>query len=301
MDVSIGWLVRETSCFEEYLSPELSVRSVLCIRISAFLKDVIFVLQTVDFLKWYYTCPATNYGAFGYSNVRYLKSQEQQFECSHLIHLTSIEDQFRLEPIQENSSCAPNEDWTCGIATSTYDQLDANSAVAQNQILANVNEGLVRRKRGPPIQNQKNDALIEIPEDGIYMLILVIQSKAKNIFNAQIEVEMKSDHGYLSAVEWPLLHFYGLMCLVYLGLAIGWLVVSATQFRDLLRIQFWIGGVILLGMIEKAVFYAEYQSINSTGQSVKGAVLAAEIISTMKRALARILVIIVSLGFGIVK
>ena len=91
------------------------------------------------------------------------------------------------------------------------------------------------------------------------------------------------------------------MCFVYLIYALGWLIFSALQWRDLLRIQFWIGAVIFLGMLEKAAFYAEYQSINSTGQSFKGAVLFAELISCLKRTLARMLVIIVSLGFGIVK
>lgn len=65
---------------------------------------------------------------------------------------------------------------------------------------------------------------------------------------------------------------------------------------------FRIGAVILLGMIEKAVFYLEYSSINSTGTTqVKGAILFAELVSCLKRALSRILVLIVSLGYGIVK
>lgn len=44
------------------------------------------------------------------------------------------------------------------------------------------------------------------------------------------------------------------MCLVYVIYGIAWLVVSFCQWRDLLRIQFWIGGVILLGMLEKVIF-----------------------------------------------
>lgn len=87
----------------------------------------------------------------------------------------------------------------------------------------------------------------------------------------------------------------------YVGIGITWLSVSFAHWRDLLRIQFWIMGVILLGMLEKAVFYGEYQSINSTGVSLPGAVLLAEWVSCAKRTLARMLVIIVSLGFGIVK
>lgn len=95
--------------------------------------------------------------------------------------------------------------------------------------------------------------------------------------------------------------FYGIMCIIYVTFGLAWLLVSFCQWRDLLRIQFWIGGVILLGMLEKATFYAEYQNINSTGISMKGAVLLAECVSCGKRTLARMLVIIVSLGFGIVK
>lgn len=55
-------------------------------------------------------------------------------------------------------------------------------------------------------------------------------------------------------------------------------------------------------MIEKAMFYEEYHSINSTGESsLLGTVFIAELISSGKRTLARELVIIVSLGYGIVK
>lgn len=57
------------------------------------------------------------------------------------------------------------------------------------------------------------------------------------------------------------------MCIVYVLLAVLWLVLSACYWRDLLRIQFWIGGVIFLGMLEKAVYYAEFQSIRYEGLS----------------------------------
>lgn len=51
------------------------------------------------------------------------------------------------------------------------------------------------------------------------------------------------------------------MCGVYVFLGTAWLIVCWLQWRDLLRIQFWIGAVILLGMLEKATFYAEYRYI----------------------------------------
>lgn len=91
------------------------------------------------------------------------------------------------------------------------------------------------------------------------------------------------------------------MCAVYIVYGLFWLVMLCCNWRDLLRLQFWIGAVIFLGMLEKAVFLAEFESINNTGVSVRGAAVFAELVSCMKRTLARMLIVIVSLGFGIVK
>jgi len=56
-------------------------------------------------------------------------------------------------------------------------------------------------------------------------------------------------------------------------------------------------------MVEKAAFYAEYYELNLVGHldNIYGVMTMAEVISCLKRTLARTLVIIVSLGFGIVK
>ncbi|KAJ8971451.1 hypothetical protein NQ314_000708 [Rhamnusium bicolor] len=139
-----------------------------------------------------------------------------------------------------------------------------------------------------------------ITHDGVYVLALKVNTNTSE-YNIGVHIEMKNDYGYLSAVDWPLLPFYGFMCIYYVILGLIWLILSFLQWRDLLRVQFWIGGVILLGMLEKATFYAEYQRINNTGTRVEGAMLLAEWVSCAKRTLARMLVVIVSLGFGIVK
>lgn len=59
------------------------------------------------------------------------------------------------------------------------------------------------------------------------------------------------------------------MCIVYILYGVLWLTWSACYWKDILRIQFWIAAVIFLGMLEKAVFYSEYQNLNSTGLSSK--------------------------------
>ena len=79
------------------------------------------------------------------------------------------------------------------------------------------------------------------------------------------------------------------------------MVFGAIHWKDLLRVQFWIGAVIGMGLIEQAVFLGEYEQVNQTGLLYQWAEMTAEFISILKRTLARCLVLIVSLGYGLVK
>ncbi|RWS28673.1 transmembrane protein 87A-like isoform X1 [Leptotrombidium deliense] len=300
--IKLGWVIRDSPCFEEYLGPEISL---------------------VDYLKWYYSCPVILLGDFGYSEVRYLKTEEIQVKCDSFVDqkLTKVLDTFSVGRIGNSSTCSPNPSLNskkCGSSPPPPASLFGSNFEKMQNLLDEKSVTNKRRKRsshdGKPVDVSNasrtiispegiktSDHQVKIPYDGVYLLVLYIEGINGVKFSAKVDIEMKGKLGYLSAVEWPLLPFYGVMCIVYVIFAIGWLIVSALQWRDLLRIQFWVGAVIFLGMIEKAVFYAEYQSINSTGQSVQGAVLFAELLSCLKRTLARMLVIIVSLGFGIVK
>ncbi|XP_054421520.1 transmembrane protein 87A isoform X1 [Pteronotus mesoamericanus] len=142
-------------------------------------------------------------------------------------------------------------------------------------------------------------------QDAPYIFIVHIgissskESSKENLFTMTVEV--KGPYEYLTLEEYPLMIFFMVMCIVYVLFGVLWLAWSACYWRDLLRIQFWIGAVIFLGMLEKAVFYAEFQNIRYKGEPVQGALILAELLSAVKRSLARTLVIIVSLGYGIVK
>ncbi|XP_078103218.1 transmembrane protein 87A isoform X1 [Sander vitreus] len=177
------------------------------------------------------------------------------------------------------------------------------AAVQKESVPAETGNAAVPRKEAPA--HSSLDAVAESWEDGPYMFILKIReispANQPAPWSLQLQISMKGPHDYLSAAEWPMMVFYMVMCIVYVLLAVLWLFLSACYWRDLLRIQFWIGGVIFLGMLEKAVYYAEFQSIRYDGLSVQGAVVFAEVLSAVKRTLARVLVIIASLGYGIVK
>ncbi|XP_069743786.1 transmembrane protein 87A isoform X2 [Narcine bancroftii] len=163
---------------------------------------------------------------------------------------------------------------------------------------------IIRSLRKRDIATKKYDVVAQTWRDGPYLFIVSIKplnERIKSNWNLTVLVLMQGSHGFISATEFPLMIFYMVMCILYILYGVLWLFWSACYWKDLLRIQFWIAGVIFLGMLEKAVFYAEYQNTNVRGISVAGLLVFAELISAVKRTLARLLVIIVSLGYGIVK
>jgi hypothetical protein len=170
-------------------------------------------------------------------------------------------------------------------------------------------DGGRRRKREVSVALGKQKPQYTIRREGLYLLVLYISAKSQKDmdhvpqYSADVIVEFKSPTGgYLSMTDWPLLPFYGLMCGLYVVLGLLWLIFCSVHWRDLLRLQFWIGGVIFLGMVEKAIFTVEYENINNNGnRATQALIICAEIISCAKRTLARMLVLIVSLGYGIVK
>ncbi|KAM9344952.1 LOW QUALITY PROTEIN: transmembrane protein 87A [Symphorus nematophorus] len=148
----------------------------------------------------------------------------------------------------------------------------------------------------------KENVIATTWKDGPYLLVVkIVSSKPDANWDLTVDVVMKGSHGYISITEWPLMIFYMVMCIVYILYALLWFIWAACYWKDLLRIQFWIAGVIFLGMVEKAVFCAEYENTNTVGTASPGLLIFAELVSALKRTLARLLVIIVSLGYGIVK
>ncbi|XP_071337082.1 transmembrane protein 87A isoform X3 [Trachinotus anak] len=150
--------------------------------------------------------------------------------------------------------------------------------------------------------NIKDHIIATTWKDGPYLLVVkIVSNKPDANWNLTVSVVMKGSHGFISITEWPLMIFYMVMCIMYILYALLWFVWAACYWKDLLRIQFWIAGVIFLGMVEKAVFCAEYENTNAVGSASSGLLIFAELVSALKRTLARLLVIIVSLGYGIVK
>ncbi|KAK3862795.1 hypothetical protein Pcinc_031373 [Petrolisthes cinctipes] len=284
--IKISWLVRKTPCWNDYIFSQATEER---------------------YMQYFYDNPGRTQNTSKF-DTGYLKTLPVSYPCDHNIILNPLDmDKVIMEtnegakatravaeagggqPLKENEDQLLSEEE--GKAAPVV-----KSTEAAVQIGFPPNNGPEGPRTRHPVMN--------IPKDGVYLLVVHTTSMGTGInlsYTAEVTIEMESDYGYLSAVDWPLLGFYAAMCGVYLIYGVAWLVMSALRWRELLRVQYWIGAVIFLGMLEKAVFTAEYSSLNKRGYSVSGLIVFAELVSCAKRTLARMLVIIVSLGFGIVK
>uniref|UniRef100_A0A4W5RDW5 Zgc:162698 n=1 Tax=Hucho hucho TaxID=62062 RepID=A0A4W5RDW5_9TELE len=288
--LNISWYLRSSRCFGE-----------------------VFGLDPLKAGSYFRTTDVKQEGGRGF----YVFHQYPAIECKQTMthtefSLDNLEEPTRLtEPVHEQ----PVTDKGQGMRKRSNE--DPKEALAEKKAPVKAKASVASEKAPAPaakkvFASQNFDAVAQTWEDGPYMFIVHIQVIKEKIgapndsvqtqnWGIQLQVSMKGPYDYISASEWPLMIFYMVMCVIYVLLGLLWLGLSACYWRELLRIQFWIGGVIFLGMLEKAVYYAEFQSIRYDGLSVQGAVVFAEVLSAVKRTLARVLVIIASLGYGIVK
>ncbi|KAM8931975.1 transmembrane protein 87B isoform 4-T4 [Lycaon pictus] len=248
-------------------------------------------------------------------NSTEIKFSVKSFSCSgpvkftiewYLKYHTCQNEYSKLEELSQKHDLSVDED-LCGhyfknieCWTTKYENLDCNSDL---QVFPSLNnKEPVTNTRNVSNQERSTDVVARTQRDGFHIFIVSIKTEKTDArWNLNVSLSMIGPHGYISASDWPLMIFYMVMCIVYILYGVLWLMWSACYWKDILRIQFWIAAVIFLGMLEKAVFYTEYQNISSTGLSTQGLLIFAELISAVKRTLARLLVIIVSLGYGIVK
>ncbi|KAK3220544.1 hypothetical protein Dsin_014514 [Dipteronia sinensis] len=111
----------------------------------------------------------------------------------------------------------------------------------------------------------------------------------------------KNPTGYLPGRMAPLMNFYGFMSLAFVILGIFWFSQYARFWREVLPLQNCITLVITLGMFEMALWYFEYAEFNETGVRPMGITAWAVTFGTVKRTVARLIILMVSMGYGVVR
>ncbi|KAI4331638.1 hypothetical protein MLD38_029808 [Melastoma candidum] len=111
----------------------------------------------------------------------------------------------------------------------------------------------------------------------------------------------KNPDGYLPGKMAPLMVFFGIMSLAYLGLGLIWFLKFVQNWKDVIQLHYHITAVIALGMCEMALWYFEYANLNVTGQRPRDVTTWAVSVSAVKKTLSRLLLLVVSMGYGVVK
>lgn len=111
----------------------------------------------------------------------------------------------------------------------------------------------------------------------------------------------KNPDGYLPGKMTPLMTFFGLMSLAYIVLGLLWFIRFVRYWKNVIQLHYHITAVIGLGMCEMALWYFEYANFNYTGSRPMGITVWAVSFSAVKKTFSRLLLLVVSMGYGVVR
>ncbi|KAL9421848.1 hypothetical protein AB3S75_034175 [Citrus x aurantiifolia] len=142
---------------------------------------------------------------------------------------------------------------------------------------------------------------IEINSTGMYYLYFMYCDPELKGLQISGKTVWRNPEGYLPGKMAPLMTFSAFMSFAYLVLGLVWFVRFVQYWKDIMQLHYHITAVIGLGMCEMALWYFEYANFNSTGTRPMGITLWAVTFSAVKKTVSRLLLLVVSMGYGVVR
>lgn len=142
---------------------------------------------------------------------------------------------------------------------------------------------------------------VQITRTGMYNLYFMHCEPKLGDVTVEGKTIWKNPTGYLPGRMAPLLNFYGFMSLAFLVLGIFWFSQYARFWKEVLQLQNCITLVITLGMFEMALWYFDYAEFNESGVRPTGITIWAVTFGTVKRTVSRLIILTVSMGYGVVR
>uniref|UniRef100_A0A1J3FLH4 Transmembrane protein 87A n=2 Tax=Noccaea caerulescens TaxID=107243 RepID=A0A1J3FLH4_NOCCA len=155
--------------------------------------------------------------------------------------------------------------------------------------------------RGNKTEVNMSPETVVINKTGMYYLYFMICDPELDGTIIRGRTVWKNPDGYLPGKVAPLMKFFGFMSLAYLLLGLVWFLRFVQFWKDIIQLHYHITLVIALGMCEMAVRYFEYSNFDSTGMRPMDVTLWAVTFSSIKKTLSRLLLLVVSMGYGVVK
>lgn len=142
---------------------------------------------------------------------------------------------------------------------------------------------------------------VPITKTGMYNVYFIHCEPYLKDITVEGKTIWKNPTGYLPGRMAPLMNFYGFMSLAFVLLGIFWFSQYARFWREVIPLQNCITLVITLGMLEMAFWYFDYAEFNETGVRPTGTTVWAVTFGTVKRTVSRLVILMVSMGFGVVR
>ncbi|XP_065869843.1 uncharacterized protein [Euphorbia lathyris] len=142
---------------------------------------------------------------------------------------------------------------------------------------------------------------IEINSTGMYYLYFMFCDPQLKGIKVSGKTVWRNPDGYLPGKMAPMMTFTGLMSLAYLALGIVWFLWFVKYWKDIIQLHYHITAVIGFGMCEMALWYFEYSNFNSNGIRPMRITVWAVSFSAVKKSISRLLLLVVSMGYGVVK
>ncbi|KAK4746948.1 hypothetical protein SAY87_025985 [Trapa incisa] len=142
---------------------------------------------------------------------------------------------------------------------------------------------------------------VEINRTGMYYLYFMFCDPELKGLLVSGTTLWRNPEGYLPGKMAPLMTFYGFMSLAYLVLGLFWFIQFVKHLKDVIQLHFHITAVIALGMCEMALWYYEFTNFNVTGTRPFGITIWSVTFSAVKKTVSRLLILTVSMGYGVVR
>ncbi|KNE68973.1 hypothetical protein AMAG_13849 [Allomyces macrogynus ATCC 38327] len=141
----------------------------------------------------------------------------------------------------------------------------------------------------------------DVTVTGLYCMIGMPLGGFDEDAEVMATIKYVNAHGLLPAVDYPKLPFYGVTCLVYLGVFLMWMAKSALHWNEILPVQKYISGVIGFLVLETATNYWYLSDWNTHGEQSWALLFLSAIMNSARNSVSLFILLIVAMGYGVVK
>lgn len=154
---------------------------------------------------------------------------------------------------------------------------------------------------GNYISTSMDNTQVFITKTGMYNLFFIACDPKLKGLTMSGKTLWKNPDGYLPGRMAPLKRFYVFMLLAYVLLGIIWFSQNLRFWNDVLQLQHCISVIIALGSFEMTLWFFEYANFNNTGMRPVGITTWVVTIGAIRKTFSRLLILCVSMGYGVVK